>query len=140
MAAAGSSSAPRAYALLDAQLPVGTALLYYRLRQVDADGKQAFSPVVALAVGKLTVASAMEVYPNPTADAQAVMVHYSGQPAAGSIVQTYSELGQLVSQVPVAEAVNRLALPKLTPGLYHVVLRNAAGQLLAKQRLVVSGR
>lgn len=139
--AAGSSSSVLTYELRDAEAGTqGVATLYYRLRQVDADGKQAFSPVVALAVGKLTVASAMEVYPNPTADAQAVMVHYSSQPAAGSIVQTYSELGQLVSQVPVAEAVNRLALPKLTPGLYHVVLRNAAGQLLAKQRLVVSGR
>jgi hypothetical protein len=141
VAAAGSSTSVHTYQLRDAKAgTLGVATLYYRLRQVDADGKQAYSPVVALAVGKLTVAAAMEVYPNPTTDAQAVIVHYSSPLAAGSTMQTYSELGQLVSQIPVSEATGGVALPKLAPGLYHVVLRDAAGQPVARQRLVVSGR
>ena len=37
VAAAGSSRRPRTYELLDAQLPVGAARLYYRLKQVDSD-------------------------------------------------------------------------------------------------------
>lgn len=141
VAAAGSSSSTRTYQLRDAEAEAqGAATLYYRLRQVDMDGTQVFSPVVAVAVGKLTVASLLELYPNPTADAQAVLVNYASQPAAGSTVQTYSEMGQLVSEVPVAKATVRLPLPQLSPGLYHVVLRDAAGQRLATQRLVVSGR
>jgi hypothetical protein len=69
-----------------------------------------------------------------------VMVRYASLPAAGSKVQTYSELGQLVSETPLNEVSSRLALPNLAPGLYHVVLRDAAGQRLATQRLVVSGK
>jgi hypothetical protein len=141
VAAAGSSSSSRAYQLRDAEAGTqGVATLYYRLRQVDVDGTQAFSPIVAVAVGKLTVASLLELYPNPTADAQAVMVNYASQPSAGSTVQTYSEMGQLVSETPVTETAARLPLPKLAPGLYHVVLRDAAGQRIATQRLVISGR
>ncbi|GAB3577226.1 T9SS type A sorting domain-containing protein [Hymenobacter daeguensis] len=138
--AAGNSSSTRTYQLRDAEAGTqGAATLYYRLRQVDLDGTQTFSPVVAVAVGKLTLASSLELYPNPTADAQTVMVNYVSPPAAGSTVLTYSELGQLVSAVP-ATAATRLQLPTLAPGLYHVVLRDAAGQRLATQRLVVSGR
>ncbi|MBO2010003.1 hypothetical protein [Hymenobacter negativus] len=141
VAAAGTSSSTRTYQLRDAEAATqNMATLYYRLRQVDVDGTQVFSPVVAVAVGKLTVAASLELYPNPTPDAQAVMMNYVSQPAAGSTVQTYSEMGQLVSEVPVAEATARLPLPKLAPGLYHIVLRDAAGQRLATQRLVVSGR
>jgi hypothetical protein len=141
VAAAGSSSSARTYQLRDAEAAAqGVATLYYRLRQVDADGTQAFSPVVAVAVGKMMVAAPLQVYPNPTADAQAVTVTTISMPSAGSTVQTYSEMGQLVSQVPVTEATTRLSLPSLAPGLYHVVLRNAAGQQLAAQRLVISGR
>jgi hypothetical protein len=141
VAAAGSSTSTRNYQVRDAEAgALGVATLYYRLRQVDVDGTEAFSPVVAVAVSKLSVASALEVYPNPTADAQTVMVHYASLPAAGSKVQTYSELGQLVSETSLNEVSSRLALPKLAPGLYHVVLRDATGQRLATQRLVVSGK
>ena len=38
VAAAGAAAAPRGYELLDAKLPAGAALLYYRLKQVDTDG------------------------------------------------------------------------------------------------------
>jgi hypothetical protein len=141
VAAAGNSNSTRTYQLRDAEASMqGVATLYYRLRQVDVDGTQAFSPVVTVAVGKLTVAASLELYPNPTADAQTVMVNYASQPADGSTVQTYSEMGQLVSEVPVTETNARLPLPRLAPGLYHIVLRDAAGQRLATQRLIVNGR
>lgn len=55
-------------------------------------------------------------------------------------MQVYSQMGQLVGQLPVADAARVLVLPALAPGLYHVVLRGAAGQQLAAQRLLVEGR
>lgn len=76
VAAAGSSSRPRAYALRDAEASAqGVAILYYRLRQVDLDGRQAFSPVVAVAVGKAATARpTLALHPNRTLDAQAVTI------------------------------------------------------------------
>ncbi|WP_310397427.1 T9SS type A sorting domain-containing protein [Hymenobacter sp.] len=141
IAAAGSTSNSQNYRFRDAEAGTqGVAVLYYRLRQVDVDGKEAFSPVAAVAIAKLAVAAPqIEVYPNPAAEAQAVMVRCLNLPANGGTVQTYSQLGQLVSQLPLTAAA-LLTLPTLAPGLYHVVLRNATGQQLATQRLVVGGR
>ena len=139
VAASGSSTSPRAYKLLDAEAgSQGVALLYYRLRQVDTDGKEAFSPVITVAVGRsVATAPQLELYPNPAPDAQAVMINCPNLTDAGATVQTYSALGQLVSQLPVAAGRTSLQLPTLASGLYYVVLRNAAGQQLAAQRLVV---
>ena len=67
-------------------------------------------------------------------------MHCPGLPATGGTVQTYSEMGQLMSQQAITETTTRSSLPALTPGLYHVVLRDATGQQLATQRLVVGGR
>ena len=139
----GNSSRAQTYKLRDDEAAAqGVAILYYRLRQVDVDGKESFSPVISVTVGQRSGVSAslLEVYPNPTADVSAVMVRCRDLPA-GSTVQTYSQLGQLMSQMAATETAARLVLPaSLAPGLYHVVLRGAAGQTLSTQRLVVEGR
>ena len=137
VAAAGTSSAVRTYQLRDAEAAALPApVVYYRLRQVDLDGTVAYSPVVTLAVPKAALAPQLAVYPNPAADAQAVTVRCANL-APGATVQTYSPLGQLLSQLPAAEGAARLALPALAPGLYQVVLRDAAGRPVATQRLVI---
>ncbi|MDO7844831.1 T9SS type A sorting domain-containing protein [Hymenobacter sp. M29] len=142
VAAAGNSTQALAYKLRDAEAgALGASVLYYRLRQVDRDGATVFSPVVALAVGQpLAAAPQLQVYPNPAVDAQAVLVRCPNLPATGGLVQAYSQLGQLVGQVSVSATGEAVQLPTLKPGLYHVVLRDAAGQALATQRLVVGNR
>ncbi|MFC6222766.1 T9SS type A sorting domain-containing protein [Hymenobacter artigasi] len=138
---AGSSNTPKDYKLRDAEAGnLGVTTLYYRLRQVDNDGTETFSPVVVVAVAKAVAVPQLETYPNPAPDAQAVKVRFVNMPAGGGLVQTYSEMGQLVSQQPVGPATTGLVLPRLAPGLYHVVLRDAAGQRLATQRLIISGQ
>ncbi|MCC3154491.1 T9SS type A sorting domain-containing protein [Hymenobacter sp. BT770] len=139
---AGNSTSLKRYQLRDAEAAAqGVAILYYRLRQVDLDGQQVYSPVVSVVVGARTAAApGLEVYPNPAADANAVTVQCPNLPATGGLVQVYSQLGQVVSQQQVTEGAASLALPGLAPGLYHVVLRSAAGQTLATQRLVVVGQ
>ena len=141
VAAAGNNNQVRTYKLRDAEAGMqGADILYYRLRQVDADGSTALSPVVALTVGKLAGAPQLQVYPNPAAEAEAVLLRCPNLPATGGVVQAYSQLGQLVAQVAVTAANAPLQMPALTPGFYHVVLRDAGGQTLATQRLVVGNR
>ncbi len=55
---AGTSAAPRAYQWPDAAAP---AAAYYRLAQLDADGRVAYSPVRAVAAA----AGALQLAPNP---------------------------------------------------------------------------
>ena len=140
VAAAGSSTSSRSYQLRDAEAgTLGVNTLYYRLRQVDADGREAFSAVVAVAVSKQAGVAQLDVYPNPAGTAQEARLDFRNLSGGGQL-STYAETGQLVSQVLLAENAGRVALPALKAGLYYVVLRDAAGRKVATERLVVSGR
>ena len=140
VAAAGTSTSSRSYQLRDTEAgALGVSTLYYRLRQVDVDGSESFSPVVAVAVGKQAGVAQLAVYPNPAASAQEARLDFHNLPGGGQL-STYTETGQLVSQVPLAESTGRVALPALKAGLYYIVLRDAAGRKVASERLVVSGR
>lgn len=139
VAAAGSSTAPQRYQLRDAgALALNAPTLYYRLRQVDTDGLTSFSPVVALAVGKIA-APELQLYPNPATGTDYVTLNYGGL-ALGGQVQVYSELGRLVAKLPVTETAVQLPTGPLPGGLYQVVLCDAQGQRLAATKLVVAGR
>ncbi|MFD1468483.1 T9SS type A sorting domain-containing protein [Hymenobacter caeli] len=140
VAAAGTSTAPIRYQYADASAASLTAsVLYYRLRQVDIDGTTAYSPVVALAAGALAqAAGSLQVYPNPAPASAAVSLRCDAATAGGTAI-IYSELGQLVRQLPLpTEAGAALTLPTLPGGLYHVVVRDGAGHQVAAQRLVVA--
>lgn len=109
VAAAGSSSAPRAYSLVDDQLPAGMTQLYYRLRQVDTDGTATYSPVRV--VTRLAPAEApLLAYPNPAHDA--VHVRVLGAVAEAPLL-VFDSLGHLVrtqpAPAPATEAVMPLA-------------------------------
>ncbi len=140
VAAAGSSSSARNYQLRDTEAgALDRATLYYRLRQVDVDGQETFSPVVAVAVGKPAATAQLDVYPNPAPTARAAHVDCRNLPAGGGQLLTYSEAGQLVHQAPLTDAATQqLALPALPAGLYHLVLRDNTGRKVAAQRWVVS--
>ena len=114
VAAAGTSSTARAYALLDGQLPAGTDRLYYRLRQVDADGTVAYSPVQVV-TRPAAAAAPLQAYPNPARGGEYVRV-----PGATAALRVFDGTGQLVRTQPApaagAEAV--LPLAGLPAGLY----------------------
>ncbi|WP_331061324.1 T9SS type A sorting domain-containing protein [Hymenobacter sp.] len=115
VAAAGYSSASRTYELLDARLPTGAVLLYYRLRQVDQDGTASYSPVRTVA---LTGKSGLALYPNPTRLRVATLagaVH-------GTTVTVFDALGRPVATAPAnAAGTAALVLPQgATAGVYVV--------------------
>jgi len=63
VAAAGTVSTSTDYSFW--HRPAAASLLYYRLHQLDFDGRSAYSPVVIMAPDK---ASATQVFPNPFVD------------------------------------------------------------------------
>ncbi|NML67126.1 hypothetical protein HHL22_18125 [Hymenobacter sp. RP-2-7] len=116
-AAAGSSSSTRNYSLLDASLPVGSGQLYYRLRQVDADGSFRYSPVRTVTSVSQTGAMLMDLYPNPTRAQTTLIGALPGQP-----VQVLDALGRPVATA-LADATGTasLVLPATLPtGVYAV--------------------
>ena len=116
VAAAGSSSAPRAYSLVDDQLPAGVTQLYYRLRQVDTDGTTTYSSVRA--VTRLAPAEApLVVYPIPARD----VVHVrTGSAVVGAPLLLFDGLGHLVRTQPAPAAGTEAVMPlaDLPAGFY----------------------
>lgn len=122
--AAGTSTAPREYALTDAQLPAGITTLYYRLKQVDKDGSFSYSPVRSVRLSE--AAAGLALYPSPTT-ARTTLI--GSQP--GALVQVFDALGRVVvSATADANGTAALALPEgLTIGVYVVRTGNKALRL-----------
>lgn len=141
VAAAGTANTPRTYTLQDPAAASLSGTLYYRLRQVDFDGKAHVSMVVVLAARAANASFAL--YPNP-ATAATQQVTLDGAVGAGYSVSLYTSMGQLLSALVVSSEATTtpLTVPTsgLAAGIYHVVLRDAAGQLLTTQRLQVAGQ
>jgi uncharacterized repeat protein (TIGR01451 family) len=107
----GSKTSPTEYALTDANVAKLASTLYYRLKQVDADGTSSYSPVRTVRFDAAPVI-ALSVYPNPaSAQAQAVTLDLSTLPegtyqatvldATGRVVATYSVTGGVDKALPV---------------------------------------
>ncbi len=131
VAAAGSSPTPHQYATFDTRPLAGTR--YYRLRQLDRDGRVAYSPVVAVAAtAELAVLAA---YPNPAAR----LVRLSGPLAAGRAAQVrlLDATGrcQLRTNGPAGQAAFDLPLAGVPAGLYVVEWDGGVGR--GYQRLQV---
>ncbi len=120
VAAAGTSVTARTYALTDASLPAGASSLYYRLRQVDQDGKTAYSAVRTVALA--STGAGLSLYPNPAVSGAATLTGV----APGTAVKVLDALGRPVASATADEAGSvALALP---PGLAAGVYVVRAGQ------------
>lgn len=111
----GSSTQPHAYQLIDAAIArYGVSVVYYRLRQVDANGTASYSPVRPVAVPQL---AGLSLFPNPTRAAATL----TGA-APGAAVQVFDAVGRLVVDTR-ADGVGRAALllpTNVATGVYVV--------------------
>jgi hypothetical protein len=126
VAGAGNSAAARNYSYTDEHALLGTT--YYRLRQVDFDGKAMYSPVVILAA---QAAASEWLVPAATAG------HYTlqGELAAGSQFAVLDVLGRSVFTQAVDAAHSEVVLPTLPTGVYLFQLITAHGRFTVRQSL-----
>jgi len=122
--AAGNSSVVRDYSYEDHSPNVGENV-YYRLKEVDIDGKYILSSIVNLALGK---SSSMVVYPNPFNSY--VTVSFSANNMAPAILKLTNTTGQLVftKAISVNKGNNAILvndIPQLIPGIYFLSISNA---------------
>ena len=116
VAAAGSSSTPRSYELLDPHPPIHQSALYYRLRQVDADGTFSYSPVRTVSLTHL-LNYAFTLFPNPAHGAATL----TGT-LPGTVVTVTDALGRPVTSATAdAAGTAALALPAGQPAGVYVV-------------------
>jgi hypothetical protein len=121
---AGISSTSKTYQFQD---PInGAGYVYYRLRQVDIDGKTVLSPIVRLNMGGK--AASFELYPNPFVNS--FTASFSATKPAAATLQIRNINGQVLFTKTVAvtkgfNAVQLSNLPVMPRGLYHVSVQNA---------------
>ena len=83
----GTTATPHQYEWLDQTRPSTGGVVYYRLRQVDTNGRSAYSEVQA--VRPLALDWQLAAYPNPATDHLTVPL-----PAAGAVVEVFDALGR----------------------------------------------
>jgi hypothetical protein len=113
-----NSSSPQTYQYTDQNLArYEASTVYYRLRQVDADGKAAYSVVRMLAGASASALGTLHAFPNPALTGATVVVT-GGQ---GNLVQLFDVRGQLVASAPVnADGTAGLSVAGLNAGVYIV--------------------
>ena len=114
----GSSASRHDYQLVDPAIAhYAASPVYYRLRQVDADGTFTYSPVRTVAGGLAGLA----LFPNPAKPASALTATLTGA-APGAAVLVFDAVGRLVLTLPAdATGTAALAWPNgLATGVYVV--------------------
>jgi len=124
--AAGSSNAVKSYTYTD-NIAKQYSTIYYRIQEVDKDGKATLSAVRAINTGNI----GLSFYPNPAKTS----VKITGSNIAN--VQVYDVQGKLVISHNAANAGNTtLNISALSKGTYMVVAKDATGNTQL-QKLVV---
>ena len=115
--ASGHSSLPVNYAYTDVNIAsINASKVYYRLQEVDKDGKAAYSNIVILVLNKPSVA--INVYPNPATD----FIIVKGITNGKAVLQITNMLGEIVIQETLNNFVQRINISGLTKGAYFVTV------------------
>lgn len=106
-----------------------TGINFYRLKQVDADGRYQYLPVRRIVFGKT---AALLVYPNPAADIVTIQ-----QASAVNSVVIFNQTGQVVLQQQFSTGSNtqEINISKLAKGVY-ILQVSAANQTRENIKLV----
>ncbi len=129
--AAGNSSTPKSYALLDpAPVP---GVNYYRLRSIDLDATYSLSAIRAV---RMNIDSKVGVYPNPASGTVTILVN--SQEGTSFNVSVFNTAGQLVQLKQGISGTNvvRLNIASLHPGTYWVQVRQSNGEKQLEKLIV----
>jgi hypothetical protein len=122
---AGNSNSVRNYSYQDNISANAGTNVYYRLKQIDIDGKATFSSIVKLSMS--SAKSAFEVYPNPFTNN--FTVSFGAAKTAVATLRIQNSAGNLVysKSIAVTKGNNSLlmnSLPTLGAGVYYVSIYN----------------
>lgn len=121
----GTTSKATNYGFAD-ETPLAT-INYYRLKQVDTDGKSSYSPTVS--VNFKGNGKQMSVFPNPANDRLTVV---SERFDTEGVVEIYDLAGRLVESVK--NTTSPLDISRLNAGLYQLRLLDKTGAVVNQVR------
>ena len=119
---AGNSGSVQAYSFMDQHPGWGTN--YYRLRQLDMDGKFVFSSMISIK-GRIAPVTEAQIFPNPVKEGH-FFVYLSRAPSEGSMIRILDSTGLLVRESNIHEAATKVDVSGLIPGVYVVMVSTGA--------------
>ena len=135
--AAGNSSTLNSYAEVDAQ-PLDD-ISYYRLKQVDFDGKFTYSDYAS--VNNIKKSRIVEIYPNPIAGPE-LTVRYASAKDQMVVVSVYSSLGVRMVQEKqnVLKGLQSIQvdISHLSAGIYLVEVEDQSGEAHGQKQFIRS--
>jgi hypothetical protein len=103
----------------------GKGTFYYRIRQVDTDGKFEYSPVRRVSFGEDAI---VKVFPNPVRGVMQ-MVNVPGN----SDIRLYDATGRLVLQSRNAQPVTQMQVGHLPSGIYELLITTITGDRVVQK-------
>lgn len=103
----GTTVSPSSYSYTHRFVPVGKH--YYRLKQIDIDGRFTYSPIVSASIKQTDI---LDMYPVPASDKLII------QSNRMMMVGLINSSGQLVKNISLRNGRNDLPVSQLPPGIY----------------------
>ncbi len=116
--------------------PVDAPLSYYRLRQVDLDGRYELFHTVGV---ERCVAEAVELeaYPNPVTDVLRVSVPFGVE---GPVIELFDAQGRLLRTIPLTAAEQeqniQVDVRGMSRGTYSLQVRTGSGEVLGRTKVI----
>lgn len=130
---AGNSQSVRNYSFDDLQAGNIPGYLYYRLKQVDYDGRFSYSNVVLL---KNENHGIFTIYPNPVKGIMYIKMHDA--PRSAQKYQLYNGIGQVIRNGAVTSDIFSIDAGNLPAGSYLLRITNEKGKLVAQGLALVN--
>lgn len=136
--AKGNSSVLNTYSLTDDIVAITAPIIYYRLKQIDANGKSSLSKIVSVRLNK--TGGSFTVSPNPFRHNVNITIEWEKNES--TIVKVFNVAGKevIAKNITVIKGSNYIALEELSqlqPGTYIIQLISTNGKLIkqvVKQR------
>lgn len=120
--AAGNTTGNSSYQFTDYDIDkLGESVMYYRLAQIDKDGRSQLSNVVRINYTSVQTSKTI-VYPNPTKGMITIVI--GDQELVGSVANLFDEAGKLLQSVKITSVNQQLNLSGYTNGIYFIKLAN----------------
>lgn len=112
----GNTTSVQQYTFFDKNPLRGTS--YYRLKQVDFDGKVNFSMIQSISFFSINDKGSIQIYPNPAGDE----IRISGGISENTKVDIFNVLGNKmpISNIQITGAVLTLDISHFLPGIYII--------------------
>lgn len=122
VSASGNTTGNSSYHYTDYHIDrLGEAMMYYRLVQIDKDGRSSLSNVVRINYDIKQLSKTI-VYPNPTKGMITVVV--GDATLMGTVATVYDEAGKLLQSVKISSLQQKFDLGNYTNGIYFIRLAN----------------